>query len=67
MAFNILNMILSKLLGTKLLTLVLLLILDVAPVICKDCLMTNQCKCGFDDGSGSVDITSLGHTDNTPR
>lgn len=45
----------------------LIFALDVSVVICKDCLLTNQCKCGFDDGSGSVDLTSLGHTDNTPR
>ena len=44
-----------------------LVMLEVKLVLCKDCLLTNQCQCGFDDGSGSVDLTSLGHTDNTPR
>ena len=57
-----------KLFDARILTHVFLLILTlIAQVICKDCLLTNQCKCGFDDGSGSLDITSLGNTDNTPR
>ena len=57
-----------KSIGTRILTQVVLLTLTVlVPIFCKDCLLTNQCKCGFDDGSGSVDLTSLGHTDNTPR
>ncbi|XP_045169645.2 uncharacterized protein LOC123532304 [Mercenaria mercenaria] len=33
----------------------------------KDCLKINSCSCSFDDGSGSVDLTSLGNTDGTPR
>ena len=52
---------------TFLVTIVFFITLDVSLVLCKDCLLTNQCKCGFDDGSGSVDLTSLGNTDNTPR
>ena len=50
-----------------LLTFACFTILNVTLVLSKDCLLANQCKCGFDDGSGSVDLTSLGHTDNTPR
>ncbi|KAL4222529.1 mannose transmembrane transporter [Mactra antiquata] len=31
------------------------------------CVQKGLCTCDFDDGSGTLDITSLGKTDNTPR
>lgn len=36
-------------------------------VTCKDCTLDDECSCSFTDGSGKVDLTSLGKTDNTPR
>ena len=33
----------------------------------KNCETVGQCACQFDDGSGKVDLTSLGNKDNTPR
>jgi hypothetical protein len=31
------------------------------------CVGIDMCRCIFDDGSGVIDITSLGNTDGTPR
>ena len=36
-------------------------------VLSKDCLPSDQCSCTFDDGSGKVELASLGNKDNTPR
>ena len=33
----------------------------------KNCEIVDQCSCQFDDGSGKVDLTSLGNKDSTPR
>lgn len=45
----------------------LLIVLSAKLVVSKDCLLKDQCSCQFDDGSGTVDITSLGNTDQTPK
>ncbi|XP_045169768.2 uncharacterized protein LOC123532407 isoform X2 [Mercenaria mercenaria] len=39
----------------------------VTYVTCKDCTLDDECSCTFDDGSGKVDLTSLGNTDDSPR
>lgn len=36
-------------------------------VVSKDCTVDDECSCTFEDGSGKVDLTSLGNTDNTPK
>ena len=46
---------------------ILLVVLNAALVFSKLCLTADQCSCEFDDGSGKVDLTSLGNTDNAPR
>jgi hypothetical protein len=33
----------------------------------KSCVTDGPCSCTYDDGSGTVDISSLGNTDGTPR
>ena len=45
----------------------LLLCLSVALTSAKDCLMTGQCSCTFDDSGAVIDLSSLGNKDNTPR
>ena len=47
----------------------LVLINLLPPVRCDavDCLPKDKCSCEFTDGRGIIDITSLGHVDNTPR
>ncbi|XP_045169935.2 uncharacterized protein LOC123532543 [Mercenaria mercenaria] len=32
----------------------------------KSCIQDGQCKCRFDDGSGTVDLTQIGRQDGTP-
>ena len=41
--------------------------LNVALVFSKNCDTNDQCSCDFDDGTGKVDLTTLGNIDNTPR
>lgn len=47
--------------------LIVCMVTYVTYVTCKDCTLDDECSCSFDDGSGKVDLTSLGNTDNTPR
>ena len=45
----------------------LLLVVGARLAMGKNCDIVDQCACQFDDGSGKVDLTSLGNKDNTPR
>jgi len=46
--------------------LLILLFTFCASVWSKDCVQIDQCKCAFDDGSGTVDLSSIGRQDGTP-
>lgn len=49
---------------------ILLVFAITGSVMCqgpKDCTQADQCSCTMTDGSGTVDITSLGNKDNSPR
>ncbi|KAL4222528.1 hypothetical protein ACF0H5_018567 [Mactra antiquata] len=47
---------------------VLVIICMTSPTVSqKDCSLDDECSCTFTDGSGKVDLTSLGNTDDTPK
>ncbi|XP_060578383.1 uncharacterized protein LOC132735450 [Ruditapes philippinarum] len=52
--------------GLRLKSLFLFLVTYVTYITCKDCTVNDECSCTMDDGSGKVDLTSLGKSDNTP-
>jgi hypothetical protein len=53
--------------GLRVSFLLFCLVTYVTYITCKDCTLDDECSCSMDDGSGKVDLTSLGNSDNTPK